>query len=259
MSLKTRLLRPSFVVSALAALASVLLLVATPARATPIVIDNFQIAQSGSAAANGDSDLFFTNSGTSTGSFGGLDERSGRITATFFAPSGQGSGSFVVGSGTGTVAYSSPGSPQPGDFDLTGGARFFYSSGGPENWTLNGNNTLKVTTGADVAFSGVNNLQAYVVVRDTGNKTYVLPSLWQPNTTYEFPYTLFTGMNFAAVTRLDIGVRQTSPGTSAGPFSGTLSLTSISAVPEPGTLAILAAGGVVIATGLVRRRRKATA
>jgi len=86
-----------------------------------------------------------------------------------------------------------------------------------------------------------------------GSFQYDLPDFdfWAPNTTYDIPFSTFTDVNFSAVTFFIFGFEP--PATIAGntAYSASASFTSISAVPEPSTLAMLAAGGVI------RRRRLA--
>jgi|688.fasta_scaffold324293_2 hypothetical protein len=240
-------LQPSLLLVALAAVA-----VATRAQATPILIDNFTTASSASVTNN---TAFFNVSDPESGSFGGLNEITANVLG-FVVGAQQASSksaSATAGGGAGTVSFSNvPGAATQG---FLGISQFTY--GGPaQNWTVGGNNTLRFTTGAtsgDLSF-----VKALVQVNATEPTSAAF--FWPSNHTFEIPFSAFSGVNFAAVTSLAVGITGSPSGIFPQQnFTTSASFTRIEVVPEPGAIAMLAAGGVALAGGLIRRRLAAKA
>ena len=255
MPLHTSSLRPRFVVSSLAALATVVLAAATPAKASPIVIDNFTTAGSVSiaptTASNPGSDSV-TNSGT----FGGLIDRTLFVDILQNNTRGLRSASLTIGSGTATATITNDGAGAASQSSYRG-ATISYGDfvTTPVDLTAGGNDRLRVVVGSTVP-SGTLFKRYFAAASVGGGFADVFVGEWIANETYEIPFSAFTGVDFSQVTGLIVGMQNeaTIPGNTA--YNNTLTLTSISAVPEPQTLALLGTAGAAIVGGLIRRRRR---
>ena len=255
MPLHTSSLRPRFVVSSLAALATVVLAAATPAKASPIVIDNFTTAGSVSiaptTASNPGSDSV-TNSGT----FGGLIDRTLFVDILQLSSSrGLRSASLTIGSGTATATITNNGAGAGSQSQSRGAIISYGDFVTPVDLTAGGNDRLRVVVGSTVP-SGTLFKRYFAAASVGGGFADVFVGEWIANETYEIPFSAFTGVDFSQVAGLTVGMKNDVdiPGGTA--YNNTLTLTSISAVPEPQTLALLGTAGAAIVGGLIRRRRR---
>jgi hypothetical protein len=242
------LLRPSFLLSALAALASVLLVVATPAMASPIVIDDFSTgADSDTAFGSGS----FVGANLSRPTLGAFDSNS--LTAGSFQTVTRGfrTATTTVSGGFGTVAITNDGTGNGSLLANQNQGNFDYGATSPANLTAGGNNLLRIVTGSAVPASP---FAGYVTV-NSGTNSFSLPQTWTTNTTFEIPFASFTGVDFSSVTGLTVGFQNPSALAGNTSFSETLTLGSISAVPEPGAIAMMATGGAALVAGFIGRRR----
>ena len=253
MSLHSSSLRPRFVVGSLAALAAIVLAAATPAQATPIVIDNFTTGSSLSIAPTGGSSPSFAED-TTPGTFGGLIGRTGYVDISQGSTRGVRSGSFTVGSGTGTATITNDGTGTGGQTQFRG---VYWSYGDfvtPVDLTVGGNDKLQVVVGPTVPTGTL--FQRYLFANGVDNNfAELFLGEWVAGETYEIPFSSFTGVDFTQIVSVGLGMvnQNTIPGNTA--YNNTLTVTSFSAVPEPQTLALLGTAGAAIVGGLIRRRR----
>jgi hypothetical protein len=253
----------SLLIPAMAATASFLLLAAPPAQAAPILIDDFQTAQTAAAFTNNTTFVPSVTSGTLTGSFGGLTDRAFSVLAVQFA-SPQTSKTFSAGvsGGLGNLLVSNSG---------TGGnitplfSLIQWSGSTAQDWTLGGN-TLRIVTGStSTTLSPATLLPASVRVgtgTSGGTITNFEPDqnfFWPNNGVVEIPFSAFPGADFTQVRTLGISIgRNQSPSTTVAgtTFSASASFSSISVVPEPHSLAVLGVAGAAVGGGLILRRQK---
>jgi hypothetical protein len=200
-------LRPRFLLSALAALASVLLVVAAPAKATPITFDP-TIANNISLPAGS-----FTGTVTPTG----------------------GSSTVTVRLQAGWIPSPPADTAPAGSFTLTA-------------ISLTGQNIVGTFNPADAAFSDV-----------SPNFSSATPYLFDPEVETSTDFATYATSFTIPANTFSVGQQfQTRVGLSGfGNGGGVSSVVQFEAVPEPATVAMLAAGGVGLAGGLIRRRRLA--
>jgi|LakMenEpi03Aug12_release.lakeMendotaPanAssembly.Ray.scaffolds.fasta_scaffold403140_2 hypothetical protein len=237
-------LRPSFLLSALAALASVLLVVATPAMASPIVIDDFSTGADSDTAFGTGSAVTANISRPTLGAFDGNALTAGAFQTT---PRGFRTATTTVSGGFGTLAITNDGTGNGSFLAFQSQGNFDYNATSPANLTAGGNNLLRIVTGSAVPASP---FAGYVTVNG-----FTLPQTWTTNTTFEIPFASFTGVDFSSVTNLIVGFQNPSVLAGNTSFSETLTLDSISAVPEPGAIAMMATGGAALVAGFIGRRR----
>lgn len=254
MPLHTSSLRPRFVVSSLAALATVVLAAATPAKASPIVIDNFTTAGSVSIAPTTASTPG-SNSVTNSGTFGGLIDRNLQLDIAQNSSRGLRSASLTIGSGTATATITNDGAGAGNQFQGRGAIISYGDFVTPVDLTAGGNDRLRVVVGSTVP-SGTLFKRYFEAFSVGGGYAEFYVGEWIANETYEIPFSAFTGVDFSQVAGLTVGMKNDVdiPGGTA--YNNTLTLTSISAVPEPQTLALLGTAGAAIVGGLIRRRRR---
>lgn len=252
MSLHSSSLRPRFVVGSVAALAAIVFAAATPAKATPIVIDNFTTASSLSV---GPTSLANPGSAqqTTPGTFGGLSDRTVTVDISQSPSRGSRSGSFTVGSGTGTATITNDGTGTGVQTQPRGVYWNYGDFATPVDLTVGGNDKLQVVVGPTVPTGTL--FQRYFYAFDGVNTGELYLGEWVAGETYEIPFSSFTDVDFTNIVAVGLGMvnQNTIPGNTA--YNNTLTVTSFSAVPEPQTLALLGTAGAALVGGLIRRRR----
>ena len=241
-------------ISALAAMAVVVVPAATPAKATPILIDDFT-TELGSASTGPSTAVTVSALLTKTGSFGGFDDLSQGVNASQNITRGSRTATTSRTAGVGTLSVANNGAGS-GQSSGVNGAFLWSKSAGSVDLTAGGNNALRIVTGPTVLTGTV--FRTFISMVDVGGSFTINPNAWAANTAYEIPFADFTGVDFSQILSIELGFEPTNPpipGSTS--FSQALTLTSVSAVPEPGVLGLIATGGTAVVVGALRRRRQA--
>jgi hypothetical protein len=246
----------SYAAAVAAAVAAVVFSAAfQPAEAALVTIDNFTQA-TGTSSVTSSNSVFTSDSATITGPF---DTRFRTALAEQDTPDQSRTAFTSVGSGVGTLGFTTTGTAAPGGFDVVAAASFNYNLGSSADLNL-----LALTAGDFQGFviqtgstatlpSGA---ASYVFVASDGQANtfqYDLPSSWAPNQTYYIPFSEFPGVNFASVTYVDVGFSSYVPGNVAS--SGTVQFTLV-AVPEPTHMVLVAGIGAGLGAWRLRKLRR---
>jgi hypothetical protein len=251
-------IRSSFAAAVAAALSAVVFSAATPAKATPIVIDNFTTAGSVSIAPTTLSTPG-SDSTINSGTFGGLIGRYNQVDLQQQGGAqtrGLRSASLTIGSGAATATITNNGAGTGIQTPERGAIISYGDFITKVDLTAGGNDRLRVLVGSTVP-SGTLFKRYFNASDGDGGFAEVYVGEWVANETYEIPFSAFDGVDFSQLVTLTVGMQNNVniPGGTA--YNNTLTLTSISAVPEPSTVALTGIGALALGAGAIRRSRKA--
>jgi len=233
-----------------AAIVAIVFAAATPAKAASILIDNFT---TGIGTVSQNNSIAFS---PRTGYSGGFPASIAGVSVTATTDPVGSTNTLSISGGVATLTSSRTGSPSNIAVPVGGLFGLVRYQNGPVDLTSGGsNNFIEVTVGSTVpTLPGVDR---YFRAQDSDTIVELFLGPWVANEVYYIPFSSFPGIDFTAITQLDVGFENTveiSPSTS---FTETLTLTSVSSVPEPSTVALAGIGALALGAGAIRRSRKA--
>ena len=253
--------RSSFATLVAVAGAALMFSVALPtANGSILVIDQF--TQSGTAASFGGSTVnTVTGSITVSGTFGVFDRRGQEVLYAQAASRGfRVADAISTGTGSGALRLINTGLGNgltiPGDAN----SYFTYFSGDGSSKDLTGQQSTGFRVETLVTFaSPPGSFVGYMQVTTGGfaNSAEVLfPSMWDANTGIEIPFSSFPGLDFTQVDVVTIGIK--NPATLAGSmtYNAFAEFASISVVPEPSQLVLVASVGATLGAWRLRKLRR---